>query len=189
MNLTRIWEVNRLNLKDMIQFVLDKANIPSGDRRTENLVKTSLNTAYVNFARVDCEPVEFEIELPLQVITILPDDYLTNLQLFHDALGALNDYQYRTTNGKLIIAKHIANYDTVSNMTFVYGKRPDLLEVEDDEPVINEEYHIGLCYYALMELTDDQQYRYRYEEMLGSVPPFDPLINDNLLEEYVREVK
>ena len=80
-----------MNLKDMIQFVLDKANIPSGDRRTENLVKTSLNTAYVNFARVDCEPVEFEIELPLQVITMLPDDYLTNLQLFHDALGALND--------------------------------------------------------------------------------------------------
>ena len=51
-----ITEVSKkLNLNEMIQFVLDKANHPSGDRRMENIVKTAINTAYMNFARVDCD--------------------------------------------------------------------------------------------------------------------------------------
>lgn len=171
----------------MVQFVLDKANLPPGDRRMENIIKTSINTAYMNFARIDCEPLEFDIPAPIQMVTYLPDDFLVSLQLFHDSLGALNDYQYRVTNGKLIVAKHIVNYDTSSGMTLLYGTKPDLLVEDEDEPVINEEYHMALCYYALTEITEDQQYRYKYENLLMSVPSFEPLINDNLVEEYVRE--
>lgn len=175
----------KLNLNEMIQFVLDKANHPSGDRRMENIVKTAINTAYMNFARVDCDIGEFEIPPPISMITILPDDFLTALQLFHDSLGSLNDYQYRVSNGSLVVAKHIATYDDVSGMTLIYGKKPELLEDENDEPEINEEYHMALCYYALTEITEDPSYRYKYEDILRSVPLFEPIINNNLVTEYV----
>ena len=176
-----------MKLSEMIQFVLDKAQLPSGDRRIENIVKTALNTAYINFARVDCDLTEYEIDAPIQMITPLPFDHLTPLQVFHGFLGSLNDYQYRVSNTNLVVAKHVANYDTTSKMTLLYGRRPDLLVLEDDEPVIKEEYHMGLCYYALTEITEDAQYRYKYETLITSVPPFEPLLNDNLIEEYVRD--
>jgi hypothetical protein len=70
----------------------------------------------------------------------------------------------------------------------MYGRKPDLLEAEDDEPVIREEYHLGLCYYALHEITQEQTYLAQYQQLLESVPPFEPFLEDSIQEELTRNI-
>lgn len=177
-----------MNLNTMIQFVLDKANMRSGDRQTENIIKNAINTAYMDFARLDCDVVEAEFKAPLQTVNALPMDFLVDLNLYHDALGAIDKSHYKTTGRTLIIGKDVATYDTTSKVTLMYGRKPDLLEEEDDEPVIREEYHLGLCYYALHEITQEQTYLAQYQQLLESVPPFEPFLEDSIQEELTRNI-
>ncbi len=174
-----------MTLNDIYQLVLDKAGLQGDDRKTENIIKTAINAAYMNFSRLDCS-VAVEEYATVSTILDLPPDFLVALKLLHSDLGVIRDDQYKATGSTLVIPKYIA--DQGGSLTLMYGAKPDLLEADDDEPEINEKYHMGLYYYALHAATGDVQFKYEYNDLLGSVPPFEPFLDEAFEQEIVRDV-
>lgn len=174
-----------MNLKEMTRYVLDKMNIEEGDRRTESLIRSALNDAYVELAKLDCTVLEETYYPPLFKSLDLPDDFLNEIQLSHSTFGKLSETQYQIRGKNLLLSNDATRNGT---LTLIYGEYPKLLTDDADEPVIRKEYHRALCHYALYELTEQEQYMELYMSAIASIPPFEPFLDEGTDEEFVRDV-
>lgn len=151
-----------MTFRELYMLVLDKLDTPEGDRRTEELVKTFINTAYIYVSRFDHGVIEMESEMTDESsIVYLPDNFLSMKKVVHPKKGILTKDDYRIINNRLILAEHI---ERKGELKLTMALVPDRLVKDDDVPEINEKYHIYLVYYALFLFTDDDKW---YQVFLG----------------------
>ena len=136
--------------------VLDKLNLPEGDRRIDSLIKTYINEAYIYLARYDSDVNEVELDLdPHTSIVFLPSDFLSMKKIIHPVDGVLSSDDYKIVNNKVILNSYL---ETDGIIKVIISLAPKKLENDNDMPKINRKYHIGLVYYALFLYTDDTTY-------------------------------
>lgn len=152
---------------DIYQMVLDKLNLHDGDRRAENVIKNAINTAYLQIAEKDTNPIEIEQELENDSnIIYLPSNFLSVIRIEHPTRGVLNTEDYRINNNRLLLGTHIPLEGTMKVLITI---QPDELINDDDIPQINSKYHFALMYYALFVMTDNIDYLGIYNNLTADL--------------------
>ena len=140
------------------------------------LIKSTINQAYVAFAEKDCimnEQQYFECNVGL----VLPVDFLVYHSLY---ITTIDDKLVETTfkiprhyleikANELIIRDDVIGRSSVKYVKLLYGSKPVDLVSNDDVPLINPSYHVGLIYYALFLITDNQIYYDLYMTIYNSI--------------------
>lgn len=153
------------------------------------LIKSAINQAYVAFAERDCimnEQPYFECNVGLG----LPVDFLVYHSLY---ITTTNENLVETTfkiprhyleikSNELLIRDDVIGRDLVKYVKLLYGSKPKDLVENDDVPLINASYHVGLIYYALFLITDDQKYYDLYMTIYNSIP------KDNYVADYTNVI-
>lgn len=166
--------------------VLDKLNLKDGDRRTENILKSAINYAYLEIASRDHNAIELEFELDEDSnIVYLPNNFLTLLRVKHSSIGVLDSNEYTIINNRLILGTHIPLSGELHLMMIL---APDKLVNDNDVPEINPKYHMALVYYAMFMYTDDVSYFNLYRDIISELYIEDEIINDSSVNEFVKDV-
>lgn len=142
--------------------VLDKLNLPEGDRRVDSLIKTYINEAYIYLSKYDTDVNEIELEMqPNSSVVQLPKNYLSMKKIIHPVDGVLGKDDFKIVNNRLILNSYLV---TDGIIKVIISLVPRALEKDSDEPKINRKYHIGLVYYALFLYTDDTTYWQMFQD-------------------------
>jgi hypothetical protein len=175
-----------MNLKEIYTMALDKLNLKDGDRRTENILKSAINYAYLEIASRDHNAIELEFELDEDSnIVYLPNNFLTLLRVKHSSIGVLDANEYTIINNRLILGTHIPLSGELYLMMIL---APDELVNDNDVPEINPKYHMALVYYAMFMYTDDVSYFNLYKDIISELYIEDEMINDSSVDEFVKDV-
>lgn len=169
----------------MVRYVLDKMNLEEGDRRTESLIKSAVNDAYIDIAKLDCTVKDIVYPSPDTRTLELPEDFLIDLQVSCDSFGKLSDSQYQVMGSTLVLTKDILQQ---GDICLTYGVYPEPLKEDVDEPIVRKDYHRAMCYHALYELTEQDTYMELYVSVIDSIPEFEPFLDEGIDEEIVRNV-
>lgn len=161
-----------MNLKDMRAFIKARTQV-KGDRNDLIIIDAAIQQAYIKLSEKDCSVKEIEITGNLANITV-PSDYLRYLTTFiYTSTGAeeqLGKYLVEIKSNTMMIRKNILDQYKPQKIKLVYGRVPDKLVNEDDVPVINALYHMGICYYAIFLLTNDKVYYELFNMVYDSIP-------------------
>ena len=185
-----------MNYREMYRYVLDKTDKQEQDRQTDNIIHTAINAGYIDVSKHDATPNEVNIS-PIARVNALPEDFLIELAVYHNSYGLLDESQYRVSGNKLLLANNVILYNKPSDfiegnnldsIDVVYGVMPELLKEDEDIPVVNEQYHMAICYYALYEITNNPNYHNLYTNIIQLIPQFELFTDDASSDEYVRDV-
>lgn len=145
-----------MNFRELYMMVLDKLNLPEGDRRIDTLIKSYINEAYIYIARFDHGVAEMELEMDAGTsVLYLPKTFLSMKRVVHPIEGTLDKSDYKIINNRLILNSYLDNDGSIKVIISLVPK--ELVE-DTDVPEINRKYHIGLVYYALFLYNNDEMY-------------------------------
>lgn len=172
-----------MTFRQLYMLVLDKLGLPEGDRRTEDLIKTFINTAYLYVARFDHGVVEMELDMDVDSgVVYLPTEFLSMKKIIHPSKGILNDDDYHIIHNRLILSQHLIETGTLNAMMALV---PDELVEDTDVPEINQKYHMYLVYYALFLHTDDVTWFDLFSQGVGELLHTESNLDSGSEAEYV----
>ncbi|MFA6867486.1 MAG: hypothetical protein WCR54_08255 [Clostridia bacterium] len=162
---------------DIQNIIIGKLKYRGNENSEMALVKNAINQAYVAFAARDCIMNEQDYS-ECDVALLLPVDFLVYHSLY---ITAIDDSLTETTfkiprhyleikSNELLIRDDVINKNSVKSVRLLYGSKPIDLVNDDDTPLINPNFHVGLVYYALFLITDDKNYYDLYISIFNSIP-------------------
>lgn len=173
-----------LNYRQLYKIAMDKLKLREGNRRDENIIKTSINEAYKEIYAKTGKIIPIEYTDISDGTIYLPKGVNEVVELVHSKHKHIPEEFYTVYNDRVTLNKSITLNDDESIKVNII-KEPTLLSDDSDVPDLSSKYHIALVYYAMFMYNDDFKYLNRYNYFLEQMESDYPRVYN---EEYVEEI-
>lgn len=170
-----------MRFRQIYKMAMDKMGLKEGNRRDEDIIKSAINTAYIEMYSIAGSPLTIEYDSIEDNEVYIPSNIIEVKSVFHSKLKKIPNYSYNVYNDKIRFSNHIT-IAKGENMLITLMEEPIALSADTDVPNIPVGLHMGLMYYALFVYNDNFQYLNRYNYYLDKAKPIDVPIDEETTE-------